>query len=165
MRRTVTLALILLLSAACVSRTVGTSEMAAVAPMLSVERFLQAASSRDLEAMGRIFGTVDGPMADTGSTIGCAFKKIGSWIGLGRRCITEEEVELRMNAIAEILSHRDYRIVSEDPVPGRRQAARRIGVDLVFRDTTVSNVPFTVVQGPEARWLVEQIDLVRVTQR
>ena len=40
----------------------------AIAPQLSVERFLQAANSRDLYGMGRLFGTPAGPMMETGST-------------------------------------------------------------------------------------------------
>jgi len=164
-RRQLILAALLLSTVACASSTTGDDQMAAVAPMLSVERFLQAANARDLDAMARLFGTSSGPVADTGGTLGCAFKKMGSWIGLGRACSTRQEVELRMDAIARILQHQDYRIVDESRVAGRTAPTRRIGVDLTFPDTTLSDVPFFVVESSEGRWLVEQIDLERVTQR
>lgn len=165
MQRAATLVLILLLASSCASRTVGDGEMAAVAPMLSVERFLQAANSRDLEAMANLFGTPRGPVADTGSTVGCAFRKMGSWIGLSRPCTTIQEIELRMDAISRILRHDDYRIVSESRVAGRREPTTRIGVDLEMGEDTVRDVPFLVVQTGEGRWLVQEIGLERVTQR
>lgn len=164
-RQLILAALLLSTVTACATRGAGDEQMAAVAPMLSVERFLQAANARDLDAMARLFGTSSGPVADTGGTLGCAFKKMGSWIGLGRACSTRQEVELRMDAIAQILRHEDYRIVTESQVAGRRAPTRRIGVDLTFPDTTVSDVPFYVVRSSGGRWLVEQIDLERVTQR
>ncbi|MDX1566624.1 MAG: hypothetical protein R3223_02420 [Longimicrobiales bacterium] len=165
MRRQLILGFLLVSVVGCAAQTVNEDQMAAVAPMLSVERFLQAANARDLDAMARLFGTSSGPIADTGGTFGCAFKKMGSWIGIGRACSTRQEVELRMNAISQILRHEDYRIVSEEPVAGRAEPTRRIGVNLTFSDTTVTDVPFVVVRSSGGRWLVEQIDLERITQR
>lgn len=138
--------------------------MAAVAPMLSVERFLQAANSRDLDAMARLFGTPDGPIADTGGTVGCAFKKLGSWIGLAEACSTAQDVELRMDAIAQILEHDDYSIVNESRVAGRSVPTTRIGVNLVMGDETVQDVPFVVVETADGRWLVQRIGLETITQ-
>ena len=132
--------------------------------MLSVERFLQAANSQDLDAMARLFGNVNGPVADTGGTFGCAFKKIGSWIGLSDACRTWQEVELRMDAIAEILEYDDYRIVEEERVAGRRVRATRIGVDLTQGETVIRDVPFVVVRTSSGRWLVEQIGLEKITE-
>ncbi|HSR40778.1 MAG TPA: hypothetical protein VLL48_01370 [Longimicrobiales bacterium] len=165
LRRTAFLALLLAAVPGCGTRTVSSGEMAAVAPMLSVERFLQAANARDLEAMSRIFGTADGPVGDTGSTFGCAFKKFGDWIGLGNRCVTREEVEIRMDAIAQIIQHDDYQIVSESRVAGRRNPTTRIGVNLEMDEEVVPDVPFVVVPTGEGRWLLEEIGLERITQR
>lgn len=152
------------LLATCTTRRVDSSrEMAAVAPQLTVERFLQAANARDLEAMGRLFGTPDGPVGDTGSPLGCAFKKIGSWFGFSDPCITRSEVELRLDAIAQILRHEDYRIVSESSVPGRAHPTTRVGVDLVQRGRRVTDVPFVVVRSDEGSWLVQEIGLDRMT--
>ena len=79
-------------AAACTSQTVMNQSQLPVAPPLTVERFLQAANTRDLETISRLFGNDDGPIGDSES---------------------REEVELRMNVIAEILQHDDYEVVSE----------------------------------------------------
>jgi hypothetical protein len=134
---------------------------AGVAAQLSVERFLQAANARDIESMGRLFGTVDGPILDTGSALGCAFKKIGSWFG-GNPCVNRAEVEIRLDAIARVLRHEDYRITREQPVAGRLQEATEVFVDLTIAGEIVADVPFVVVRTSEARWLVEEVDLERV---
>jgi hypothetical protein len=137
--------------------------MAAIAPTLSVERFLQASNARDLHAMARIFGTEDGPIIETGGTLGCAFKKIGSWIGLGQRCMTIQEVELQMDLIAEVLAHQDYSIGAEANVPGRRSQTTRVEVDLTINGRRIEDVPFVVVRTKENRWLIESIDLEKIT--
>jgi len=90
-------------------------------PARAVEMFLEAAGRRDHAAMARLFGTVDGPIGDRGGTLGCAFRKAGSWIRLGERCLEAREVELRMYVIAAILRHDTYRVRSEEAVAGRRQ--------------------------------------------
>lgn len=115
--------------------------MAAVAPMLSVERFLQAANAGDFEAMARLFGTADGPVK-------------------GDR----KQIELEMATIAEILRHRDYQIVSERRAPGRENPTHRVDVDLTNpAGRVIREVPFHVVQSDDGRWLVEEIDLEKVT--
>jgi pimeloyl-ACP methyl ester carboxylesterase len=132
--------------------------------MLSVERFLQAANIRDFEAMARIFGTADGPIIeDTGGGFSCAFRRMGSWIGLGDRCVSWIEIELRMDAISQILRHQDYRIRSESSVAGRTRPTTRIGVDIERGGILYPDVPFFVVQASDGRWLIEQVDLARMT--
>jgi len=163
MRRFLLVAALLPIVGCTTTRVVSTNEMAAVAPMLSVERFLQATNARDLHGMANIFGTADGPMIETGSTLGCAFKKMGSWIGLGERCMTLQEVELRMDAIAAILRYEDYAVVSENPVAGRVHPTSRVGVNLVIEGRDIMDVPFFVVKTGEGRWLVEEIGLDRIT--
>ena len=164
MRRTLLLGLLLALPLGCTTtQTLPSGGMAAVAPMLSVERFLQAANDRDLDAMARLFGTADGPIIETGSTFGCAFKKMGSWIGLGDRCRTLLEVEVQMDLIAQVLQHEDYTIQSERTVAGRVNQTSRIGVDLLINGETRTDVPFFVVRTGQNRWLVEEIGLERVT--
>jgi len=130
--------------------------------MMSVERFLQASNARDLHGMAGIFGTSDGPVIETGGSFGCMFKRMGSWIGLGDRCGTLQEVELRMDAIAQILRHDDYAVVSESMVPGRKSPTSRIGVNLVINGRDISDVPFLVVQDGKGRWLIVEIDLGKV---
>ena len=139
------LLLVLLMSAgACTSQTVVSQPQLPVAAALTVERFLQAANTRDLATMSRLFGTDDGPIGDSGN---------------------REEVELRMDVIAEILQHDDYEIVSERTVPGAQVPSRRIGVDLLLpQGTSVRDVGFTVVLESPNRWLINVIELVKITE-
>jgi len=162
MRRFLLLALPLLLGG-CTTTVIVPGEMASVAPIMSVERFLQAANVRDLDGMARLFGTSDGPIIETGGTIKCGFKKFGSWFGMGDRCPTIQEVEIRMDMIAEIIRHEDYTIVSETPVAGRIGPSSRIGVNMRVNGRDIDDVPFIVVQTDEGRWLVEEIGLTRIT--
>jgi len=139
--------------------------VAPVAAQLSVERFLQAANARDVESMGRLFGTADGSVMDTGSTFSCFFKKIGSWFG-GASCTQRTEVEIRMDAIASVVQHEDYRIVREEPVAGRVSPTRRVIVDMTMPEgRSVPAAPFVVVQTGEGRWLVEQVPLQQLMAR
>jgi hypothetical protein len=155
------LALVLVVPAGCTTYVVDTPA-AAVGAQLSVERFLQAANQRDVEAMGRLFGTADGPAMNTGSTFGCMFKKIGSWFG-GTACVKRQDVEIRMDAIASVLQHQDYRIVEERRVAGRVAPTTQVLVDMTTSlGEDVSAVPFEVVQTDEGRWLVQSVNLERV---
>jgi hypothetical protein len=149
---------------ACSSRS-GPVPVAPVAAQLSVERFLQAANERDVESMGRLFGTSDGSAMETGSTFGCFFKKIGSWFG-GTACTNRTDVELRMDAIASIVRHEDYRIVREEAVAGRVSPTRRVLVDMTMAEgRSVAGAPFVVVQTGQGRWLVEQVPLEQLMAR
>ncbi len=158
-------ALVIFLSTGCASSGPADSQgMAATSPMPSVERFLEAANGRDFDAMARIFGTHRGPMIDEqGNALSCAFRRMGSWIGLGRSCISFQQIELRMNAIAMVLQHDDYEVRSEDRVPGRAHPTIRVGVDLVQGDVRHQDVPFVVVESSGGRWMVEEVGLERIT--
>ena len=162
-RACLVVALTLLVTSGCTQQVPRASGVVAVAPMLSVERFLQASNARDYEAMARLFGTPDGPISDTGGTFGCAFKKIGSWVGLGSRCVRFEEVELRMATIAEVLRHQDYKIASERLEPGRSTVTNRVGVDLTRQGEVIRDVPFLVVRTGSGSWLIQEIELNRLT--
>lgn len=137
---------------------------AAMVAQLSLERFLEASNTRDLETMGRLFGTTDGPIMDTGSTFGCMFKKIGSWFG-GSACVPKREVEVRLATISDILRFEDYRVDREESVAGRMNEARRFWVDFTMNGARVSGVPFVVVRGSGEQWFVEEIDLQRLMAR
>ncbi len=146
MKRLPILFLLLASVSACSSRPSVNRGALPVAPALTVERFLQAANTRDLATMSRLFGTDDGPIGDTGS---------------------RQEVELRMDLIAEILQHTDYQIMSESRVPGTESPSIRVGVDILIvtpRGTTmVRDVGFTVVLESPNRWLINVIELVKIT--
>ena len=125
--------------------------------------FLDAANQRDHAAMARLFGTEDGPIGERGGALGCAFRKTGSWIGLGERCLEEREVELRMDVIAEILRHDSHRVVAEERVAGRGRPATRVGVEMVTGGRGVV-VPFVVIEAGDGRWLVQEIGLDRLVR-
>ena len=143
-----TLVIVGVVSTACTTQVVqrpapqpqSTGELAAIAPQLSVERFLQAVNARDYESMRRLFGTYDGPFE-------------------GERT----QVEIQMATLAEILRHSDYRIVSEQLEPGREHRTQRIGVSLTIGQRTYPNVPFLVVESRDGSWLIEEIDVQAVT--
>lgn len=147
----------------CTTTVVRPGMGAGVVAQLSLERFLQAANQRDLEGMGRIFGTEAGPVWDTGSTFGCMFKKIGSWFG-GTACPQKRDVEVRMDAISRIMRHDDYRIVREETVAGRLGRATRVYVDLTVGQSVIREVPFVMVRDGDGQWLVEQVDLQRIME-
>lgn len=149
---------------ACTTKGVAPdNELAALAPVLSVERFLSAVNADDLASMARIFGTERGPIGDTGNSFVCALQKVGDWLGLGKRCLTWQEVETQMHLVALVLRHEDYRVVSESTVPGRRHPTRRVAVEMKIRGKTYPEVPFILVRSADGRWLVEDIGLTRVT--
>ncbi len=148
----------------CASSGPPSSQMAGPEPQLSVERFLQAANARDLEAMARIFGTADGPITNrTGSSVGCAARRMGSWIGLSDRCMSWQDIEVWMDTVAYILRHDEFRMRSEDRVAGRTHPTTRVGVDLKQGQREFANIPFVVVRTSSGEWLVEEIGLERIT--
>jgi hypothetical protein len=162
LQRAFALAAAVLILSSCASA--GPTSITAVGPSLSVENFLKAANLRDHYAMASIFGTAGGPIESTqGNTFSCAFKRMGSWIGLGERCVTWQEIELRMDAIALILRHDDFRVVSEASVAGRQRPTTRVLVDIQRGANWYREVPFVVVQASPGRWLVEEIELGRLT--
>lgn len=112
-----------------------------VAPVLVVERFLNAANATDLDAMARLFGTRDGSIVKRGP---------------------RAEVEARMYALASILRHKNYQLEGEGIVPGRLGEAVRLVIRLELEDRQVS-VPFVVVQTRDDGWLIEQIGIDRIT--
>jgi hypothetical protein len=125
------------------SRQVMTQSQLQVAPALTVERFLQAANQWDLVTMSRLFGTDDGPVAET-------------W--------ARDVVELRMDVLANILQHVDYRIVSERSVPGATSTSTRIGVDMALAGgATAGDVGFILVLESAERWLVNVVETVKIT--
>ena len=127
-------------------------------PVRVVAEFLDAAKRRDHAEMAARFGTGDGPIGERGSAVGCAFRRMGSWIGLGEPCLTASEVELRMDVIAGILAHESYRVGAEDGVVGRGRPAARVEVEVVTGGRGVV-VPFVVIQADDGRWLVEEVGL------
>jgi hypothetical protein len=109
---------------------------AAMAPASAVEQFMGFAAQQKYTEMGYVFGTARGPLAEQQAP---------------------DRVVRRMQAIAMVLRHDSYSMTGVVPVPGRGDA-RQVTVQLRQGQRTI-NVPFTVVQGPGGRWLVEVVDL------
>jgi len=144
-RRVIAVAM-LLASAGCASRqlpAVGPSIPANsdVATALVVEQFLRAAGTNDLDAMARLFGTRDGPTM---------------------RRDSKQVVERQMFALASILRNEGYSIPGRNIVPGRRDEATQLIVRMKLKDREV-DVPWTLVYSKDGTWLVEQIEITRIT--
>ncbi len=125
--------------------------------------FLDAANRRDHGAMASRFGTAAGPIGDRGGTLGCALRKAGSWVGLGDRCLTAREVELRMDLVAAILAHRSYRVRGQATVAGRGRPATRIEVEMDTATKPRVLVPFVLICAEDGAWLVKEVGLERLT--
>lgn len=159
-----------LLAVAACSGTTGpraASPLPGPRPSLEPDRvvtaFLDAANRRDHAVMASYFGTAAGSIGDRGGTLGCAFRKVFSWIGLGDRCLTAQEVELRMDLMAALLAHASYRVGTRATVAGRGTAATRIEVEVDRVAAGSVLVPFVLIQTEEGAWLVEEVDLERLT--
>ncbi len=128
-----------------------------------VARFLDAAGRRDHGAMARLFGTAAGPIGEQGSAFGCGLRRMGTWVGLGRPCLTAQEIELRMDVIARILAHVSHREGPAAAVAGRGRPAARVEVEITVRDGRVLRVPFVLIRTLRHGWLVEEVGLGRLT--
>jgi hypothetical protein len=114
---------------------------AGVAPVLVVERFLNAVNTSDLDTMARLFGTRDGSILKRDRPA---------------------EVETRMYALASILRHKNYVMEGDGIVPGRLGEAIELSVRLEVDDREVT-VPFVVVRTKRDGWMIEQIAIERIT--
>jgi len=92
--------------------------------------------------MSQLFGTKDGPV---------------DW--------PRVETEVHMDQLATLLTHEAYEIVSEGMVPGRPDPTTRVGVTLTMDDRVIPDVSFLTVRTEEGRWMVQEIDLERITGR
>lgn len=131
-------------------------------PAEVVEAFLAAAGRRDHAGMARHFGTAAGPIGERGGAVACGFRRMGSWIGVGDRCLTGREVELRMDLIAAILAHESYRMGAPEAVAGKGRAAVRLEVEVDAAGRGAVVVPFVVIEADDGRWLVEEVGLGRL---
>ena len=107
----------------------------------AVERFLQLARTQDFVQMGWVFGTSEGPVIQRDPV---------------------SDVERRMYALASVLQYDTFVPGPGMPVPGRTGAAEMFKVRLT-RGTQTTEVPITVVRGPDRLWFVEQVAVEAVT--
>lgn len=108
----------------------------AMAPASAVEQFIGLAAQQRYTEMGYVFGTARGPLAEQQAPA---------------------RVTRRMQALATVLRHDTYSMTGVQPVANRPDA-RLVTVQL-RQGRRVVDVPFTVVQGPGGRWLVEVVDV------
>lgn len=120
------------------------SSDASVATALVIDQFLRAANANDLDTMARLFGTVDGPV---------------------RQRQAKKNVDDRMFALAAILRHESYKIKGNQIVPGRRDEATQVLVDMTFSDRRTVEVPFTMVWSKDRTWLIEIFPVDKITMR
>ena len=113
---------------------------AAMAPAAAVEQFMGFAAQQRYTEMGYVFGTARGPLAEQQAPA---------------------RVTRRMQALAGLLRHDTYAMTGVQPVANRPEA-RLVTVQL-RQGRRVVDVPFTVVQGPGGRWLVEVVDVEAAT--
>ena len=112
------------------------SGIGAPAPASAVEQFIGLAGQQKYVEMGYVFGNVRGPIAERQAP---------------------QRVARRMEALATLLRNDGYSILGVVPVAARPEA-RAVTVQL-RRGRRNTEVPFTVVQGPGGRWLVEVVDV------
>jgi hypothetical protein len=141
LRRIISLAILVLLAACGGRGSAPPGPTGAPAPAAAVERFLRLADAKNYREMGLVFGTRDGTIY---------------------RLDPARQVEQRMFAIAEILKHERFTVVREEQIPGRIGEAIRMTVNLT-NGRQRKEVPFTVVRFGST-WLVEQVDLERITR-
>ena len=135
------LLLLILTAAACASGGGATAQAnSSLPPGMVVERFLRAANSNDLDTMATLFGDAAGPWSST---------------------VSKKDADDRLYTIATILRHTDYKLQAQQIVPGRRDEAIRLPVDLVIKDKH-HVLPITLVRYGSS-WLIENIALESVT--
>ena len=112
------------------------SSVGAMQPAAAVEQFIGLAAQQRYTEMGYVFGTARGPLAEQQAPA---------------------RVTRRMQALANVLRHESFAMTGVVPVSGRPDA-RLVTVQLRQGRQTL-DVPFTVVEGPGGRWLVEMVDI------
>lgn len=130
----------MMLVGACV-KTVVVSPANSMGASLALERFLAAANAKDLTAMSNLFGTKAGPIIKRDE---------------------KAHVETQMHLIATILRHDDYKLEGEEMVPGRREDATMLNVNIIKGKQTTM-VPFIMVRTTEGQWIVECLEIERLT--
>jgi hypothetical protein len=139
---------------------------AASEPAVSVERFLEAANTGDVEAMARLFGNASGTVAETvGGRLECAARGVGERLRLSAPCIRWASVEAQMSTVAALLQHDRHRVRPPAQVGGRTSPAIRYDVELTRWGAGESAIPMVVVLDRKGRWVVESIGLDGLTPR
>jgi hypothetical protein len=116
------------------ARVVAGNATGAADPISAVRGFMTAVKATDLQAMGALWGDTQGPARDA---------------------LSRDELEKREFVMMCSLRHDRYDVLPD--VPGRN-GTRTVPVS-VSLGTLTRTTTFTVVQGPERRWYVQNVDL------
>jgi hypothetical protein len=103
-------------------------------PEAAVNAFLAAGKAQDLQAMAAIWGTRKGPARET----------------MDRRQLEDREI-----VMVHMLCQDNSRIVGKTP---GRDGAQIVRVEMTRGNNAVT-VNFTTVEGPNARWYVEEFEI------
>jgi len=142
-KKLITALALLASTAACHSSTTTTASAPAVlsgsetgAPdaISAIRGFLTAAKQTDLQAMGALWGSAQGPARDQ---------------------VPREELEKREFVMMCYLKHDRYDVLGDAPNPG---GTRAVIVNLTLGPITRST-NFEVVRGPNNRWYVQNVDI------
>jgi hypothetical protein len=106
----------------------------AATPRGAVERFLASVRAQDLQAMGLIWGTKNGPARET---------------------VPREELEKREVILTQCLAHDSAAFLDENSAPGDDRQVRYV----LFHGQVTRTTAFTAESGPQARWYVKEINL------
>jgi hypothetical protein len=134
------LALLLLLAAACRQPTrtapaaAGSTGGALATPRAAVEAFLQAVHTEDLQAMGAVWGTADGP---------------------AREQMDRDTMEKREVVMMCYFRHDTFRIAGETPAAG---GVRNFTVEL-RRGNEQRTTTVTVIPARRGGWYVQKVDI------
>ena len=134
----------LLLLAACSSATQSGSRSdgqltGGASAQLAAEQFLRAVHAKDLQAMGAVFGTNNGP---------------------ARENMDRTELEKREIILQCYFDHDSYRVLGET---NGRSGHRDVRVEL-RKGKLVRQTVFNVIQGPGGRWYVDNMDIAAVRE-
>lgn len=144
LRSTLVLCIGVLVAGACASSgslSQDPSLYGSATPEQAVGAFLGAADAQDYQAMGRQFGTPEGP----------AEREMGL-----------AEVEQRMVVLARLLQHDEYQLRRENAPGGEPDRTRLVAEMTGTRNGSVS-VPVITATTDRGRWFVEQLELRELT--
>lgn len=113
------------------------SSPGAPTPEAAVQRFFNAARAQDLQSMSNVWGTSKGPARDN---------------------MDRAELEKREVILQCYFNNDSFRILGISPTSEGRRTAR---VELVRAGKTRTPTVYAV-QGPSARWYVENLDIAAV---
>lgn len=135
-----TIAGLLLLTACATGTQTGANSgqlTGAATAQLAVDEFLRSVNAKDIQAMGRVFGTKNGPARET---------------------MDRTELEKRLIILQCYFQHDGARTVGEE---GGAGGHREVRIELKKGNMTRQST-FYAIQGPGRRWYVDNMDIAAV---